>query len=374
VAFQIKDFTSIAAGMINRAKVTTTRITDFNIGAAFRTLLEAVAIEIDQLYQQFFNGIKEAIPVSVYNSFDFSLLPAIPASGTATVTIAIQATDTLIAAGTVCTPVSGGLYAYTTVQDVTILAGATTASVRTTANVGGAATNLPNGTQFTLNPTPAGFVSATNGASWINGTDLETEDQRKIRFNQFIQALARGTIAALEYGAKTVTVLDANGVIIEQVRLAVVIEPWLTDDTQPIGLVNLFIHNGVGSTSSQLIANTNQVIYGYYDTNGNAVPGWKAAGVKVVVAAATEVDQNITAVLTPLAGYDGPTLNTAATGAISNYILALPIGATLLFAELIYLVMSIPGVDNFVMTVPSADVTVTASQKIMPGTFAITNP
>lgn len=375
MAFQVKDFSSIVASMLNRMKATTTKITDFNIGSVARTLVEAPAVEIDELYQQIFHGLKEAIPVATYNSFDFSLLGAVPASGTIRVTITAQASAVLIASGTVFTT-QGGSYTYTSASDVTIGAGSTTGDVLAAANVGGVATNLPASTSFTPNPLPTGFVSASNVSAFSNGADPETDVQRKVRFNQYIQALQRGTLAALTYGAKLAAIYDANGVEIERVRSVSIVEPWLTDDLQPISLVNVYVHNGSGSTSGSLVNQASNVLYGYYDSLGNAVPGWKAAGIKVVVAAATEVAQNISGVITPLAGYDGPTLNTLAQGVIANYMLSINIGAPFQCAEAIYLVKGIPGVANFVMSTPdpSADVTVTAIQKIMPGTFALTNP
>ena len=76
MAFQLKDFASIAASMINHMKSVTSQITDFAVGGVARTLVEAPAVEIDQAYQQFFIGVKEAIPVATYESFDFARLAA----------------------------------------------------------------------------------------------------------------------------------------------------------------------------------------------------------------------------------------------------------------------------------------------------------
>ncbi len=56
--FQVKDFRSIVASMVNHVRATTTKITDFRVGGVARTLLEAPAIEIDELYQQMFNGLR----------------------------------------------------------------------------------------------------------------------------------------------------------------------------------------------------------------------------------------------------------------------------------------------------------------------------
>ena len=136
--------------------------------------------------------------------------------------------------------------------------------------------------------------------------------------------------------------------------------------------MNCYIHNGIGSTSGALVTRANQVIYGYYDASGNAVPGWKAAGVKVEVFAATEQTVAVTAVLTAIAGYDKPTLVAAAISAINTYLLELPIGVSALKAEIIASAMNIAGVANFVVSAPSADVTIAANYKIMPGTFTIT--
>jgi hypothetical protein len=56
MAFQLKDFVSIVAAMLNRAKATQSRLTDFEVGSVARTLIEAPAIEIEQLYQRMFAG------------------------------------------------------------------------------------------------------------------------------------------------------------------------------------------------------------------------------------------------------------------------------------------------------------------------------
>ena len=78
---QLKNFVSITASLINYIKAAQTTLTDFNVGAVVRTMLEACAREIEELYQQMFLGLKDAIPVAVYNAFGFSALTAQPATG-----------------------------------------------------------------------------------------------------------------------------------------------------------------------------------------------------------------------------------------------------------------------------------------------------
>lgn len=345
--FQIKDFASISASLINWMKSTQSKITDFAVGSVTRTIVEAPAVELDELYQQMLFGIKEAIPVSVYSSFDFAAISAQPASGLVRVTIESTNADTLISAATTFTPDTGS-NTYTSSQDVTIRAGDTFADVLVTGTQPGTVSNLAADASFTLSPSINGIVSATNLSPFINGVDTETPDAQKVRFNDFIQTLSRGTPAAIEYGLKTTRLLDPGGNLIERVATAKVVEPWLTDQNQPIGWVQCYIHNGVGATSSALVNQARSVIYGYYDALGNPVPGWKAAGAKVDIYAATEVSLDVGGALTTAPGYDHPTLVAAAISAANAYIVGLDIAAPFQVATLIDLIMSIDGVSNFV--------------------------
>lgn len=363
------NFTSITAAMVNHARAVQKRVTDFNIGSVIRTILESVAIQIDEFYQQLFNGIKEAIPVSTYNSFNFTRRAAQPANGLVRVTITAQPNDVLIAAGATFTN-AGAATSYVSVADVTISAGNTYADVLVVAQSAGVAGNIASGTSFTVSPSPLGFVSAINSAAFSGGLDAETEDQRKQRFADYIQTISRATNAALIFGAKQFGVLYQGGVEIERARAVSVVEPWLLDPDNPISLVRVYVHNGVGSTSSDLVAKVRDVLYGYTDSSGNKVPGYKAAGVKVEVFAATEVTINVTATLESAPGYVAADLCDQAEAVISDYIKSLDIGSSYLKAEAIYRVKSIAGVRN-IAGLPN-DQTATDLQKLMPGTVDVT--
>lgn len=367
MAFQIKDFVSVTASAINWMRTATQKVTDFNIGSVVRTMIEAVAAEIDELYQQMFIGLREAIPVSVYNTFDFTAIAAVPASGIARVVVTAPAEDLLIAAGTTFTS-PGKTVTYTSTQDVTIAAGNTSGDVFVVASAAGVTGNLLIGAAFTPSPSPDGFVSASALAAFVNGLDAETEDQRKLRFASYIAALSRGTNTALSYGLGTVVLYDGDGNETERVTYSRVVEPWLTDSDQPVGLVNCYIHNGSGSTSIDLVSRAAEVLYGYYDENGVAVPGWKAAGVNVQVYAATEHPLTVRGEITAAQGYVLADLITTANTALTEYLNALGIGASAILAEMVSIVMSIEGVYNFVIYTPTIDTVVATSVKIIPGT------
>lgn len=371
MAFQVKDFVSITASMINWMRASTRKISDYNVGSVSRTLVEAVAAETDELYQQMFIGIKEAIPVSVYNSFSFDALPAIAAAGLIRVQITPSATDVLIQAGTTFFA-PGLLSTYSSLDDVTIKAGSSFIDILVLADTTGTAGNITQGQNFTLTPSPNAFLSATNLSGYSSGQDEETTDERKLRFAAYIDSISRATNSAIRYGLTTARLYDDAGNITERVATGITIEPWLEDPNQPIGLVECYIHNGVGNTSAALVAEATKIIEGYYDPSGVAIPGFKAAGIPTPVYAAAEVVQNVAGVLTTLDGYDKPTLVTDATSAVYAYLQGLPIGAKCVVSEIIHVIKELDGVYDFVPSVPAVNVSVAKKQKLMPGSISIT--
>lgn len=371
MAFQIKDFASIVASCINWMRASTQKVTDFNIGSTARTLIEGPAAELDQLYMQMFIGLKEAIPVSVFNSFSFDRLAARAASGQVRVIITSSASATLIPAGTTFkTATKSGTYVST--ADVTIAAGNTQGDVPVVYSVDGVEGNLSSGLAFTPSPAPANYVSASNVAAFIDGRAEETDDERKLRFNAFIATISRATVDSLKYGAKTAEILNSSGSVVERVASAIVVEPYLADPLQPTGWSKVYIHNGSGSTSAGLVTLVSQIIAGYTDSAGVVHSGWKAAGVKVDVIAAGDQLLGVTGVITSLPGYDHAKHIADATAAISAYLTVLDIGAKAIRAQIIELVMSIDGVYNFTVSSPAGDTTPAATDKILPGTLAIT--
>lgn len=372
MAFQVKSALSITASMINRVRSVTRKLTDFNPGSKIRTLLEAVAQEIDELYQQLLIGIREAIGTSTYTTFDFPLLAATAATGLVRVTITPAAADITIAVGAVLTRDDGAV-TYTALASVTIAASSSYGDVPVAATVAGTLGNLAAGTGFSMTTPPAGFVSALALGDFVTGSAAETEALRKARFAAFIASLPRATVAALQYALLRKTFLTTPaGLVTERVATCSIVEPDLTNPLVPDRIVRAYIHNGTGGTTLDLVARANDIITGYTDTNGVKVPGYKAAGVPVVVVAATETTVAFTAALKAGAGYDPAALATEASAAVLAYNLGLEVGASFIRSEAIAIAMALPGVVNFTISAPSADVVPAATVKLMPGTYAVT--
>jgi len=375
MAFQIKDFSSIAASLINLVRATTNKVTDFNRGSIIRTMLEATAAELEELYLMMYVGIKEAIPVSVFRTFGFDPLAAQAASGVirfGTSGGVLATTVINIPSGTVVR-IPGTTTTYATQAAAAISLGNSYVDVLVAAQSPGLAGNAGSGVITELPSAISGVGTVTNPAPFINGRDAESDEARKVRFQGYIASLARGTKSAIVYGAKTSALTDSLGSVTEYVAHASVLEPWMTDSAQPISLVRCYVHNGASATSGALVTRTQQVIDGYYDSSGAPVPGWKAAGVQCIVAAASDQPINVTATVTIAPGFTSSDVLAAADSAVKAYLQGLGVGEDVRVSELVAIVRrDIDGAFNLSMSAPSADVTVADNAKAIPGTITLT--
>jgi uncharacterized phage protein gp47/JayE len=371
MAFQTKTFLAITASCVNRMRSITQRITDYTVGSVARTLIEAPAQEIDELYQQMQYGLLDAIQTAVYTSFNFPALPATPATGLIRISIAVQPTDTLIATGTTINRADGSM-SYSATADITIPAGSSFADVPVAANIAGIAGNMAALGSFTTSLAIPGFVSAINLAAFINGSDVESISAQKVRFNAYIQALSRGTIPALMYALTRLTFLtDSLGNITESVATANINEPYLSDPAQTPGLVLAYVHNGVGGTSPGLVSQAANVLNGYVTPLGVKVAGYKAAGVVVNVFAASETVVSVTGMILVAPGFDKPTVALAVTAALFAYIASIPVGSPYLAAVASEQVMQVDGVTDWIPVSPVSYVSAGINNKLMPGTFLV---
>jgi len=85
-------------------------------------------------------------------------------------------------------------------------------------------------------------------------------------------------------------------------------------------------------------------------------PGFRAAGVMVVVKTPQVLIQNVTAILTVEEGYDQSTVIANVTQAVKDYINTLSISGDVIRARLIARIMSVAGVSNVDVQVPADDI------------------
>lgn len=324
------NFATLTARM--KALLAGTRLTDFHVGSLTRTLLETSAIVTEQLYADMYAGLVAAVPESAYVSFGFGRLPAASAGGVLTLTnAAAPGSNIAITTGAVFTTASG--LVFKPMSGATWLAGQHSVTVTVYAVVAGAGGNiLPNaitgGAGFTL---PDGTTFAN--PPFITGRDIESDAERAYRFQQFLIALARGTIDALRYAAGRVTRVDGAGQVIEYVTYIGVAE-------RP-GLCSLGVRSNAGTPTDDLLAAIASIIEGTNDT-----PGYRAAGVEVLVAAAPT--QHITLAITvdvfPEAWPVTTGLSSSVQAAVFRAAGAVPPGGRLYAEDIQQAVLAVTGV------------------------------
>ena len=274
MAFQIKDFVSITASMINHMRGTQTKVTDFQPGSVARTLVEGPAVEMEELYLQMFIGLREAIPIATFQSFGFDKLPASYASGFVSISkISLPTADLMVPSGTVFTSLDGRSYSSTAA--VQWAAGTAVITVPVVSGVSGLAGNIAPGL-ITSSPTFDSDFTISN-ALINNGTDAETDAEREARFAEFIASLSRGTILACLYAARQATTRDLAGNIYEYVTRSALVEI--------AGYVRIYVYSSLGIPTSALLSDGQKLIDGQADpeTGEPLVAGFRAGGIRVDV-------------------------------------------------------------------------------------------
>lgn len=362
MAFQIKDFVSITASIINHMRGTTSKITDFQPGSVARTLVEGPAVEIEELYLQMFLGLREAIPVATFLSFGFDKLPAATAVGYVSIaTLTPLDTDVIIPEGTEFTAADGRSYLST--EEVTWQAGSGIIVIPVAHSTPGLAGNIAAGAITDSPFFDTGFTISNQAIT--NGRDVESDTEREARFAEFVQSLSRGTDEACTYAAKQSRVLDIAGNISEYVTRI-----GMEDGG---GRVRFYLYSNMGAPSSALLADGQQRIDGWTDPEtGVVTPGYVAAGVRADVLAMTE---RAVAMAVRVGMLPGHTLTTSVEQQLldlySTAIRGVQPGATLYLGDLTEAMLAAVGVKEIV---PESNQNITCAiyEALVPGTLTVT--
>ena len=297
MAFERKSMEYLVNRMVSWARGVSPRLTDFRVGSKTRTIMESVALVVEELYDKLFRGLRQIIEDNVYAIFNFSKVPVTYTTGIATFSRSTPADQNYtIAAGTMlmskATEYNAPIRFYTSV-DVVLAIGTTSVNVAVVCDLPGVQGNIPAGALTTFVQKPIGVEAVTNALEFITGEEEESKEAQKERFQQFLEAQTRGVLQSIEYGAKKAKVLRAEtGDILEEVMQALATE----DLPDRKGEVDLYICNGIGAASDALIAAVVKILGGYYDDAGNPVYGYKPGGIQVniysapIVAVVVKVD------------------------------------------------------------------------------------
>lgn len=359
--FQIKSFADIVRGQINHARSVTEKITDFQPGSVARTIMEAPAVEIEELYMQMFLGLRDAIPVATFRSFNFDRLPAARAHGFVSISAPEPIPDDiLIMAGTEFSAADGRTYRATgfTVWDK----GATMVRVPVESTVIGLAGNAAAGVITSSPAFPAPYVVSNPPIE--TGRDEETDREREARFADFIRSLSRGTVMACLYAARQARVIEDDGYINEYVTRTGL-------DERP-GHVRIYVYSSRGVPTDELIHAGQRILDGWVDeVTGAITPGFRPAGVRVDILPMVERVINATFSVAML---PGQTLTEAVkqrlNDVFSNAIRNVMPGEVLQIGTLVEIMLSVPGVRQIVPAI-TENIVCEINEALVPGELTI---
>jgi len=356
MGYTVKSFDQIIADMVAWIVANSPNITDLSPGSVIRSFCEGASLSMEEIYVATYLGFRRYLDNIQETLFDFER----KAGTKATVNVVFSRTA---ANGKVTIPegtrvkTSSGLR-FILSAETYIDAGDTDSDPsKVVAEEVGTAYNVSATSITIMEDQVAGVDSVSNPAAAVGGVDQETNIAFKNRFQAYIEGLGRANIAGLRAGALSVAGITSVSIV---------------ELFPPVGNVNvdLYIDDGSsGGVSSAKVTEVQDVIDGDGTEDD---PGYRAAGVNVVVKKPGIVTQTITAALSILSGVDTDQLQIDVIDLLTAYINTLEAGSDIIYNELVYAIMDAYGVTDVNLTVPAANVTIAATQVGRIGTVTLT--
>lgn len=249
MGFRIRGADSILQRLTSWVATSTEKITDFNIGSATRTLLESVALQIEEYYYDMQKAVEYAIRNAGYEAFGFERDTAKKASGVVTVSFKRPLVSDYVFAKNTQFHTGNSRnrkIMFQSSENIKVLAGTSEVNIPVECTEYGEIGNVFAGEISKMQIANPLVDFVTNRNNFFNGEDLETEIKRELRFKEFVHTLQRGTAEAVAYGIKQVP--GVSGVAI--------------DDTH-IGYMYAYVHDKDGNLTPDLKANINRKIEEY---------------------------------------------------------------------------------------------------------------
>lgn len=340
-------------------------ITNFNEGARVRILLEAIAQILHQAQFDFLQGLQAAIPISVFQSFEFDRLGGIQATGQLEFTRSSPAAEDFpIPAGT--RVVLNGVSFETSVAGAILTGLTTSGNIDSNAvdegvdgNIGVNAINVQAG-QGSFASKPNGIENVTNPVAFTGGEAVETDEARLKRFREFVNALARSTPQGIIAGVNTVSGVASAS---------------LVENFPSAGFFTVFVDDGSGNLPAPLKAEVEKVINGDPLDSIN-YPGYRPVGVTAIVDAPTVLLVDVTVdlrILNASLANDADLENLANT-AIANYVNTLGLGFDVVISELIKAIKNTSAdIYDVLVTLPVANIAVGDQEVPRTDTITVTS-
>lgn len=203
-----KSISDILGGLIDYTSTHTSEITDFTPGSIVRSIYEAEAMELEQLYTLSIENILWGIRHSVLDAFGFTPKDATAAFGYVTVTLSTPlAAPLVLAKGTsfYSSKDTAESIMFVTQDSYFIDTGTSSFQVVVYCTQLGTIGNIDSNYIDTMSSTQLTSKTATNEEPFATGTDAESTDSVLQRFRQFVATRGRATVNAVDYAARSVS-------------------------------------------------------------------------------------------------------------------------------------------------------------------------
>lgn len=344
---KIKYFGEIITTLVTWVVGGTTKLSDFNVGSALRTLLEAFSLQIEEFYFDLQQNVEYAIENAIYSAFGFDKTPASNATGHVKIKFreALPATIIFNKGTTVTTdPASDAMVYFEVTEDTKADAGSLSVLLPVMCTVPGEIGNVPEGAIVTIIPSNVYVDSVTNETAFNTGKDEETSEERKLRFKEYIWSLHKGTAEAITYGIKSVS--GVAGVWVEDLY---------------IGYVKAYVHDANGELSQELKTAVEVEL-----------DNWRAAGIEVEVLPIVKVPVTIHLNVIFRANTDMVAYISNLKGLVTDYLNSFTVGEDLYISNLIAAIMeSYKDVVVTIEILEGKDTVVLNNQLIVAGDITI---
>jgi uncharacterized phage protein gp47/JayE len=355
MSYTVKSFDEIVSDIVAYIIANSPSISDLTPGSVIRSFCEGTALSIEEVYVSVYLGFRRYLANIPETVFEFPKKTGVKAAVNVVFSRTAIGPEVTIPAGTRLKTASGLVF-------ITDSVGTIAVGVLNSGNVGCTAEeigydyNIGAGTLNVIDDNVEGVDSVTNALAATGGIDAESPIAYQNRFLAYIEGLARANIAGLKTAALSV----------EEVTSVSVVELF-----PPVANVNVkvYIDDGtVTGVSSEVVAEVQDIIDGD-GTEDN--PGYRAAGVNVEVDTPSIIPIDVTLSVVPLSGVDADQLELDLINAITAYVNGLGVGSAVIFNEIVYAVMDVYGIVDLTLTVPAANVPITATQIARVGTITI---
>jgi uncharacterized phage protein gp47/JayE len=369
----LQTFNTLVQNMAAAVQAAASQLLDLTVGSTLRAVLEAnasIALWMQWLILQVLRTTRAATSSGTdLDSWmaDYSLtrLPAIAATGVVTFSRFSPTMTALIPAGALVRTADGN-QTFQVVEDMTnaawepsgngyvIAAGVATLEIPVTAQTAGQAGNVLAEAVSLLASAIPGVDAVTNGSSFQNGMNAESDSAFLARFQNFISSRSRATLLAAGYAIGS----------IQQGLSYVIQENQNPSGATQMGCFVVTVDDGSGIPPTSLLS-----------TVQGAIDAVRPVGSVFSVQPPTVITANVSMTITVSAGASQMQVSSLVGGSVNAYIASLPIGASLPLTRLAQIAYSantaVTNVGQLLINGVTSDLSPPASGVIKPGIIAV---